>query len=325
MNADVISSLGSMPSRRTNALAIASMSRTNGRSTRRDDVQRRHERERGAVRAGDREVLGDHLARDDVQVDHDRAGRVASETALTQSSPSGRQRDERLEHLVQRGLGERTEADRADRDAELGGREHRAHVLHRVQARSCAGRPGLGQRLEGGAARGHGRELGTDEEGVAQQQEQRQPQGRGMAHRLTPSPSAAGSSPPARAGCCTRATRRPAIRTTCSVHPGSVTTSPTAGTRPRAAMTNPPVVSYAGPSGSGAPIRSRTSSGRHMPGTDQDPSASWRPLGLERSCSSLDLADDLLDDVLEGDDSGRPAVLVDDDGHLQAGVAQLLA
>ena len=36
-----------------------------------------------------------------------------------------------------------------------------------------------------------------------------------------------------------------------------------------------------------------------------------------------DLADDLLDDVLEGDDAGDAAVLVDDDGHLQALVAQL--
>ena len=37
-----------------------------------------------------------------------------------------------------------------------------------------------------------------------------------------------------------------------------------------------------------------------------------------------DLADELLDDVLEGDDAGRPAVLVDDDRHLQALLAQRL-
>src|SRR5690606_17906286 len=34
------------------------------------------------------------------------------------------------------------------------------------------------------------------------------------------------------------------------------------------------------------------------------------------------LADDLLDDVLEGDDAGRAAVLVDDDRHLHAVVTQ---
>ena len=36
-----------------------------------------------------------------------------------------------------------------------------------------------------------------------------------------------------------------------------------------------------------------------------------------------DLTDDFFDDVLEGDDAGDAAVLVDDDGHLQALVAQL--
>ena len=36
----------------------------------------------------------------------------------------------------------------------------------------------------------------------------------------------------------------------------------------------------------------------------------------------LDLADDLLEDVLEGDDPGDAAVLVDDHGELQAGAAQ---
>ena len=35
------------------------------------------------------------------------------------------------------------------------------------------------------------------------------------------------------------------------------------------------------------------------------------------------LADDLLDEVLEGDDAGRAAVLVDDDGHLIPARAQL--
>ena len=52
-------------------------------------------------------------------------------------------------------------------------------------------------------------------------------------------------------------------------------------------MTNPPTVSYADPSGTGAPSRSRTSSGRHSPGTVQVPSGPARPVVRARSCSSL--------------------------------------
>ena len=47
-----------------------------------------------------------------------------------------------------------------------------------------------------------------------------------------------------------------------------------------------------------------------------------RPVVRNTSCSSRHLADDLLDDVLQGDDAGGPAVLVDDDGQLQAVLAQ---
>ena len=62
------------------------------------------------------------------------------------------------------------------------GREHRAQVLQRVERHPGAGASGRGHRLEGRASGGHRRELGTDEEGVPEQQEHRDPQGQGMAH-----------------------------------------------------------------------------------------------------------------------------------------------
>ena len=72
-----------------------------------------------------------------------------------------------------------------------------------------------------------------------------------------------------------------------------------------------------GPSGTTAPSRSRTSSGRQRPGTVHDPSAQLVSGGLRPVVLVADLADDLLDDVLEGDDARGAAVLVDDDRHLQ--------
>ena len=60
-------------------------------------------------------------------------------------------------------------------------------------------------------------------------------------------------------------------------------------------MTNPPTVSYADPSGTGAPSRSRTSSGRHSPGTVQMPSGAGPAGGPGPVVLVADLADDLLD------------------------------
>jgi len=61
------------------------------------------------------------------------------------------------------------------------------------------------------------------------------------------------------------------------------------------------------------------------------PEPGHRPRAVDELTASLaaavvlvgDLADDLLDDVLERDDARRAAVLVDDDGHLEASLAQL--
>ena len=87
-------------------------------------------------------------------------------------------------------------------------------------------------------------------------------------------------------------------------------------------MMNPPTVSYGPSSGTLTPARSSSSSGRSMPGkvtqsrerTTPDPGA----IVLVR-----DLADELLDEVLQRRDSGGAAVFVDHDRHLVAASPQL--
>ena len=71
-------------------------------------------------------------------------------------------------------------------------------------------------------------------------------------------------------------------------------------------------------------MASLTSSVRSSPETSQASRPKGRtPVGRARPVVLVaDLADDLLEDVLEGDDPGDAAVLVDDHGELQAGAAQ---
>ena len=70
------------------------------------------------------------------------------------------------------------------------------------------------------------------------------------------------------------------------------------------------------------PVRSSTSSGRSRPDSDQLPSRRCRARRAEPVVLVGDVADDLLDDVLERDDAGVAAVLVEDDGHLEAVLPQ---
>ena len=70
------------------------------------------------------------------------------------------------------------------------------------------------------------------------------------------------------------------------------------------------------------PVRSSTSSGRSSPESSQPPSRRWRAWAPEAVVLVGDVADDLLDHVLERDDAGVAAVLVEDDGHLEAVGAQ---
>ena len=159
-----------------------------------DEEERRHEHEGRALGAGDGEVLGDHLADDDVQVGHDEQRQREGHTAGPRvgQPPLG---EDRLEEVVQGGLGERAESDRAHRDAELRGREHRPEALEREQARLRTLAPGVGERLERRAPHRHGRELRADEEGVAEEEEHRDDVDPGAAHDGSPDPPADGIRP----------------------------------------------------------------------------------------------------------------------------------
>ena len=69
---------------------------------------------------------------------------------------------------------------------------------------------------------------------------------------------------------------------------------------------------------------SPSSSGRSKPDTEMPPSSRMRYRATSHILLVVDLADNLLDEVLQRHDPGRAAVLVNDDGDLQAGLAQLL-
>ena len=81
-------------------------------------------------------------------------------------------------------------------------------------------------------------------------------------------------------------------------------------------MTKPATVSY-GPSGSSTPVSSAKSSRLSRPSTSRSPPTCAR-LGLLDVVLVADVADELLDEVLERDDAGGAAVLVDDDGQVRA-------
>ena len=71
------------------------------------------------------------------------------------------------------------------------------------------------------------------------------------------------------------------------------------------------------------PVRSSSSSGRRIAGEAHDVALA-RTMPARRAVVLVgDLADDLLDEVLERRDAGGAAVLVDHDGHLVAAAAQL--
>ena len=70
------------------------------------------------------------------------------------------------------------------------------------------------------------------------------------------------------------------------------------------------------------PVTSSTSSGRSRPERHQRAVAALAGPGAEAVVLVGDVADDLLDHVLERHDAGVAAVLVEDDGHLEAVAAQ---
>ena len=119
-----------------------------------------------------------------------------------------------------------------------------------------------------------------------------------------------------------RAARRPSTSVTSSRKPSCSTWSPTLGSRPTAAITKPPTVSYgpvgqlqAGELGDLVQVQLAVDLDR---AADQPLRSSSRRVVLV-----ADVADDLLDEVLERDDAVGTAVLVDHDREMVAFAAHL--
>ncbi len=105
-------------------------------------------------------------------------------------------RERALEQVGQGRLGERAEAERADRDAELGAGDHHRDLAHRAQRRP--GPPGgRRHRLDHRTPRGDQRELAGHEERVAEQQHDGDEE---ASHRPAPAgrrgPARSGAAPP---------------------------------------------------------------------------------------------------------------------------------
>ena len=113
--------------------------------------------------------------------------------------------------------------------------------------------------------------------------------------------------PPPESRCV--AIRRPSIAVTVSTRSWHTTASPASGNLPRPAIRNPAAVSY-GPGGSAMPVTSAKSSRFSRPSTSSGgPVAPFTAAGRP-SIGLHHLPDDLLDQVLQGDDAVGAAVLV---------------
>ena len=103
---------------------------------RRDDLghhdERRHEEDGGALGPGDRDVLGDHLAVDDVE-EHDDREREHERHGIRHDLGQPERLDDGHQGVVQRRLGHGTEEHGAHGDAELAGGQQDAGALERVE------------------------------------------------------------------------------------------------------------------------------------------------------------------------------------------------
>ena len=110
--------------------------------------------------------------------------------------------------------------------------------------------------------------------------------------------------------------RRPLTRSATNRSPSTVTDSPATGTWPNRSNTRPPTVSQA-PVGKRASISSLTSSTASRALTRNSPESS-RSTGRLLDVELVDdLPHQLLDEVLQGDQSGGAAVLVDHHGQVE--------
>ena len=259
-----------------------------------------------ALGTGDGDVLGHHLAQDHVQEHHDdqaqreahrgghRLGHVAVQHAL-EGVGDGR-------------LGDVAQQQRADRDPQLRTGQLLGQVADGVQGATGGPVALVGHGLELGAPAGHQGELHGDEEPVGQQEDD--------GDEDDPEAHDAGSLPTAAGAVSRRVTMRSrSISTTSTNQPSWSKPSPAAGTPPQG---------IEGEAGQGLerPLGHLEAAGVEdlvgvqPAGQDPLPRALHAGEGNRAVVLVGDLADDLLEDVLQRDDPGRAAVLVDDDGQV---------
>ncbi len=246
----------------------------------------------------------------------------ATASATTSDRPS--RLGDGHERVVQRRLRHRAEQHRAHRDAELGGREQQAGAVHRLQGHRGALAARVGERLELAAAGRHRGELGTDEEGVGAEQHQRDEHDEPAAHdRSSCSSSSLGS------GCGVVALEAHPVDPV-AVHvddprdPAVGRHGVAHGRHAAQGRHHPAADGLVGrPVGDGDADPGAHLVGAPQPGHGPRPVTQLAAGGLRAVVLVVDLADDLLDEVLEGDHARRAAVLVDDDGELHAALPQL--
>ena len=112
--------------------------------------------------------------------------------------------------------------------------------------------------------------------------------------------------------------RRPPVLSATSRSPPTSAVAPGIGTRPSARASRPPTVSTSSSSGSSTSNSSPRSSTGSRAVTRMRRRPAPRPAAARRFVLVGDLADDLLEDVLDGDQAGGAAVLVDDDRDVDA-------
>ena len=141
---------------------------------------------------GDRDVLGDHLAEDDVAEENDdEGGGEADDVAGRLGRAQALER--RLDEVRDRGLGDDAEGRGRDRHAELADRQHEGDVLQRVQSCGRAARALIRERLDLRAPRRGDSEFAGDEKSVDGQQGHGDGETNSHAHSDTSSSSVSGA------------------------------------------------------------------------------------------------------------------------------------
>ena len=114
------------------------------------DVAQAHEDggqdEEHPYRRGNRDILRDHFAEDDVTEQHDDEGCCESDDVAGRLG-SAQAFQRRLDEVRNRRFGDDAQRRGGDRDAQLADGEHEGDVLQRVERISCTARAFVGERL----------------------------------------------------------------------------------------------------------------------------------------------------------------------------------